>query len=71
MFITSFRPASGRSSLDSLVAGLSAKKKKASVFDTSRSDWINFKETEGKEYVHELEQQAKDGFFSPHLNNYS
>jgi hypothetical protein len=50
-----------RTGLGSLVATLTGKGKKASVLDKSKEDWDKFKETDGKEFVHDMEQAKKDG----------
>jgi len=44
------------------VADLTKGKNKASVLTQSKENWERFKETEGKEYVHEMEQAKKDGY---------
>lgn len=51
-----------RTGLGSLVATLTGKGKKASVLDKSKEDWDKFKETDGKEFVHDMEQAKKDGY---------
>jgi hypothetical protein len=44
------------------VANLTGKAKKASVLDQSKENWDKFKETDGKAYVHDMEQAKKDGY---------
>ena len=47
------------------MASLTGKKKKMSTMAKSQIDWDKFKETEGKEFEHEMEQNKKSGYVCP------
>jgi len=47
--------------LEQILKTVSNKKKKLSTLEKSREDWSKFKNEEGEEAVHELEQHKKTG----------
>lgn len=52
-----------RNSLEALVSNLTGKgKKDSSVLNKSKEDWLKFKESDGKDFVHDMEQAKKDGY---------
>jgi hypothetical protein len=57
------RPQKAAGSLDAVLAAVTGKKKKMSVFNKSQFDWDKYKDTEeGKQEVHEMEQNKKAGY---------
>jgi hypothetical protein len=51
-----------KNNLEELVANITGKKKKMSTFTKTKLDWTHYKETEGKDKVHEMEQHKKNGY---------